>query len=169
MKGGETKPQREGNKFGLQRGAAGPLLGFASFIFLLWATGNVVCLSASASASTPTSSPPLFLLSAPFLPPVSFPAPAVGSQLSVSLPPSLTPYLPRALLGASGLLRRGRMSDGESPPAPSPPPPLQRDGDGGDGPERAPPLSDTERETIQDTWGHVYKNCEDVGVSVLIR
>lgn len=107
-----------------------------------------------------------------FSPPVSFPAPAVGSQLSVSLPPSLTPYLPRALLGASGLLRRGRMSDGESPPAPSPPPPLlplQRDGDGRDGPERVPPLSDTERETIQDTWGHVYKNCEDVGVSVLIR
>uniref|UniRef100_A0A3P8VKH2 superoxide dismutase n=1 Tax=Cynoglossus semilaevis TaxID=244447 RepID=A0A3P8VKH2_CYNSE len=31
------------------------------------------------------------------------------------------------------------------------------------------PLSDAEREIIQDTWGQVYKNCEDVGVSVLIR
>uniref|UniRef100_A0A8C6THE3 superoxide dismutase n=1 Tax=Neogobius melanostomus TaxID=47308 RepID=A0A8C6THE3_9GOBI len=31
------------------------------------------------------------------------------------------------------------------------------------------PLSDVETEIIQDTWGLVYKNCEDVGVSVLIR
>lgn len=104
---------------------------------------------------------------------ISSPAPAVGSHLSVSLPPSLTPYLPRALLGASGLLRRGRMSHRESPPAPSPPPQLlggqRRDVEGEDGPERAKPLSDTERELIQDTWGHIYKNCEDVGVSVLIR
>ncbi|XP_061736762.1 cytoglobin-2-like [Nerophis ophidion] len=36
-------------------------------------------------------------------------------------------------------------------------------------PERAEPLSDGERELIQDTWDQVYKNCEDVGVSVLIR
>ncbi|XP_061779073.1 cytoglobin-2 [Nerophis lumbriciformis] len=36
-------------------------------------------------------------------------------------------------------------------------------------PERAEPLSDGERDLIQDTWGQVYKNCEDVGVSVLIR
>ncbi|KAK2919136.1 hypothetical protein Q8A73_003507 [Channa argus] len=103
------------------------------------------------------------------------PSPAVGSQLSVSLPPSLAPYLPRALLGASGLLRRTRMSRRESPPPPSPPPPPQLLGvrrgevECEDRPERAEPLSDTEREIIQDTWGHVYKNCEDVGVSVLIR
>ncbi|KAG7223720.1 hypothetical protein INR49_015448 [Caranx melampygus] len=67
------------------------------------------------------------------------------------------------------------MSRRESPPPPSPPPPpqllgvmrgeVQRE----DRPERAKPLSDAEREIIQDTWGHVYKNCEDVGVSVLIR
>lgn len=121
--------------------------------------------------------PPLFSLSPPPLPPLLTPdspppAPAVGSQLSVSLPPSLAPYLPRALLGASGLLRRRRMSRRESPPPPSPPPPqllgVQR-GDCEDRPERAEPLSDAEREIIQDTWGHVYKNCEDVGVSVLIR
>lgn len=103
------------------------------------------------------------------------PAPAVGSQLSVTLPPSLAPYLPRALLGASGLLRRRRMSRRESPPPPSPPPTSQLLGvqrgevDCDDRPERAEPLSDAEREIIQDTWGHVYKNCEDVGVSVLIR
>nr|CAG25614.2 cytoglobin-2 [Tetraodon nigroviridis] len=54
-----------------------------------------------------------------------------------------------------------------------PPPPQlavqRRDVDGQDGPERAEPLSDTEREMIRDAWGHVYKNCEDVGVSILIR
>ncbi|KAM9770834.1 cytoglobin-2 [Menidia menidia] len=117
---------------------------------------------------------PLFsssFFSAPVLIPTPLPAPAVGSQLSISLPPSLAPYLPRALLGTSGLLRRRRMSRRESPPPPSPPPRLlgvQR-GDGEDRPERAEPLSDTEREIIQDTWGHVYKSCEDVGVSVLIR
>jgi hypothetical protein len=38
-----------------------------------------------------------------------------------------------------------------------------------DRPERAEPLTDAEREIIQDTWGRVYENCEDVGVSVLIR
>uniref|UniRef100_A0A3Q3GJ88 superoxide dismutase n=1 Tax=Labrus bergylta TaxID=56723 RepID=A0A3Q3GJ88_9LABR len=38
-----------------------------------------------------------------------------------------------------------------------------------DRPERSEPLTDAEREIIQDTWGIVYKNCEDVGVSVLIR
>uniref|UniRef100_A0A3Q3KEN7 superoxide dismutase n=1 Tax=Monopterus albus TaxID=43700 RepID=A0A3Q3KEN7_MONAL len=41
--------------------------------------------------------------------------------------------------------------------------------EGEDRPERAEPLSDAEREIIKDTWGHVFKNCEDVGVSVLIR
>ncbi|XP_029365429.1 cytoglobin-2 [Echeneis naucrates] len=63
------------------------------------------------------------------------------------------------------------MSRRESPPPHSPPPPplqhLRVPGE--DRPERAEPLSDAEREIIQDTWGHVYKNCEDVGVSVLIR
>ncbi|CAN9510165.1 unnamed protein product [Ophioblennius macclurei] len=60
------------------------------------------------------------------------------------------------------------MSRRESPPPPSPPPQLvgvQCE----DRPERTEPLSDAEREIIQDTWGQVYKNCEDVGVSVLIR
>ncbi|XP_026026272.1 cytoglobin-2 [Astatotilapia calliptera] len=65
------------------------------------------------------------------------------------------------------------MSRRESPPPPSPPPQLlgvQRgEMECEDRPERAEPLSDTEREIVQDTWGHVYKNCEDVGVSVLIR
>ncbi|KAM9314918.1 cytoglobin-2 [Pholidichthys leucotaenia] len=63
------------------------------------------------------------------------------------------------------------MSRRESTPPSSPPPRLlgvQR-GDADDRPERAEPLSDAEREIIQDTWGQVYKNCEDVGVSVLIR
>ncbi|KAL1006045.1 hypothetical protein UPYG_G00067170 [Umbra pygmaea] len=36
-------------------------------------------------------------------------------------------------------------------------------------PERAEPLSDAEREIIQGTWGRVYENCEEVGVSILIR
>ncbi|XP_056136113.1 cytoglobin-2 [Lampris incognitus] len=35
--------------------------------------------------------------------------------------------------------------------------------------EREEPLTDAEREIIRDTWGRVYENCEDVGVSVLIR
>ncbi|XP_055762914.1 cytoglobin-2-like [Salvelinus fontinalis] len=39
----------------------------------------------------------------------------------------------------------------------------------GERPERAEPLTDAEREIIQNTWVHVYENCEDVGVSVLIR
>ncbi|KAK0153911.1 Cytoglobin-2 [Merluccius polli] len=63
----------------------------------------------------------------------------------------------------------------DSPPPPPPPPLLgvrragemQREED--DRPERAEPLSDAEREIIQDTWARVYENCEDVGVSVLIR
>ncbi|CAB1344909.1 unnamed protein product [Coregonus sp. 'balchen'] len=85
-------------------------------------------------------------------------------MLSLSLPPSLAPYLPRSLLaGASELLRR-RSSRMESP----------RDVGGetmerGERPERAEPLTDAEREIIQNTWGPVYENCEDVGVSVLIR
>ncbi|XP_055760454.1 cytoglobin-2-like [Salvelinus fontinalis] len=89
---------------------------------------------------------------------------AVGSQLSLSLPPSLAPYLPRSLLpGASELLRR-RSSRMESP----------RDVGGetmerGERLERAEPLTDVEREIIQNTWVHIYENCEDVGVSVLIR
>ncbi|XP_062304455.1 LOW QUALITY PROTEIN: cytoglobin-2 [Osmerus eperlanus] len=39
----------------------------------------------------------------------------------------------------------------------------------GERPERVEPLSDAEREIIQGTWGRVYENCEDVGVTVLIR
>ncbi|KPP60448.1 hypothetical protein Z043_121554, partial [Scleropages formosus] len=35
--------------------------------------------------------------------------------------------------------------------------------------ERADQLSEEEKGMIQDTWGRVYENCEDVGVSVLIR
>ncbi|KAL0993077.1 hypothetical protein UPYG_G00102940 [Umbra pygmaea] len=31
------------------------------------------------------------------------------------------------------------------------------------------PLSDSEREMIQDTWTKVYKSCDDVGVAILIR
>ncbi|MED6245586.1 hypothetical protein ATANTOWER_005165 [Ataeniobius toweri] len=63
------------------------------------------------------------------------------------------------------------MSRRDSPPLPPPPPQLlgEHRGDCEDRPERTEPLSDSEREIIQDTWGHVYKNCEDVGVSVLIR
>ncbi|KAM7008889.1 cytoglobin-2 [Tautogolabrus adspersus] len=62
------------------------------------------------------------------------------------------------------------MSRRESPP---PPPQLlgvrRGDVECDDRPERSEPLTDAEREIIQDTWGVVYKNCEDVGVSVLIR
>ncbi|XP_034543409.1 cytoglobin-2 [Notolabrus celidotus] len=62
------------------------------------------------------------------------------------------------------------MSRRESPP---PPPQMlgvrRGDVECDDRPERTEPLTDTEREIIQDTWGIVYKNCEDVGVSVLIR
>ncbi|KAK1885664.1 Cytoglobin-2 [Dissostichus eleginoides] len=65
------------------------------------------------------------------------------------------------------------MSRRESPLPPSPPPQVlgvrRGEVEPDDRPERAEPLSDAEREIIQDTWGHVYKNCEDVGVSVLIR
>ncbi|KAJ8399695.1 hypothetical protein AAFF_G00408000 [Aldrovandia affinis] len=35
--------------------------------------------------------------------------------------------------------------------------------------ERVDPLSEAERGMIQDTWGRVYENCDDVGVSILIR
>ncbi|XP_058024915.1 cytoglobin [Ahaetulla prasina] len=35
--------------------------------------------------------------------------------------------------------------------------------------ERSEELSDAERKVIQETWSRVYVNCEDVGVSVLIR
>ncbi|XP_054634786.1 cytoglobin-2 [Dunckerocampus dactyliophorus] len=65
------------------------------------------------------------------------------------------------------------MSRRESPPLPRSQEQLLgvrvREVDCNDRPERTEPLSDVEREIIQDTWGHVYKNCEDVGVSVLIR
>ncbi|XP_019732146.1 cytoglobin-2 [Hippocampus comes] len=64
------------------------------------------------------------------------------------------------------------MSRRESPPPPSPEQLLgvrRREVECDDRPERTEPLSDAEREIIQDTWGHVYKNCDDVGVSVLIR
>ncbi|XP_077462488.1 cytoglobin-2 isoform X2 [Stigmatopora argus] len=64
------------------------------------------------------------------------------------------------------------MSRRESPPPPSPEQLLvvrRREVNSDDRPERTEPLSDVEREIIQDTWGHIYKNCDDVGVSVLIR
>ncbi|XP_073166604.1 cytoglobin isoform X1 [Lepidochelys kempii] len=35
--------------------------------------------------------------------------------------------------------------------------------------ERSEELSDAERKVIQETWSRVYTNCEDVGVSILIR
>ncbi|XP_070793627.1 cytoglobin isoform X1 [Pituophis catenifer annectens] len=35
--------------------------------------------------------------------------------------------------------------------------------------ERSEELSDPERKMIQETWNRVYANCEDVGVSILIR
>ncbi|XP_034264458.1 cytoglobin [Pantherophis guttatus] len=35
--------------------------------------------------------------------------------------------------------------------------------------ERSEELSDPERKVIQETWNRVYVNCEDVGVSILIR
>ncbi|XP_028829365.1 cytoglobin-2 [Denticeps clupeoides] len=35
--------------------------------------------------------------------------------------------------------------------------------------ERVEPLSDAERAIVQDTWGRVYENCDDVGVTILIR
>ncbi|XP_013927356.1 PREDICTED: cytoglobin [Thamnophis sirtalis] len=35
--------------------------------------------------------------------------------------------------------------------------------------ERNEELSDAERKMIQETWNRVYVNCEDVGVSILIR
>ncbi|CAL9700453.1 unnamed protein product [Knipowitschia caucasica] len=71
------------------------------------------------------------------------------------------------------------MSRRESPPLPpSPPPPPQLlRGDNGlitgkedeDRPQRAEPLSDSDTEIIQGTWALVYKNYENVGVSLLIR
>ncbi|XP_007430398.1 cytoglobin isoform X2 [Python bivittatus] len=35
--------------------------------------------------------------------------------------------------------------------------------------ERSEEMSDAERKVIQETWNRVYANCEDVGVSILIR
>lgn len=36
-------------------------------------------------------------------------------------------------------------------------------------PERPDPLSETEKELIQESWTKVYQNCEDVGVAILVR
>ncbi|XP_053939377.1 cytoglobin isoform X4 [Cuculus canorus] len=35
--------------------------------------------------------------------------------------------------------------------------------------ERSEEISDAEKKVIQETWSRVYANCEDVGVSILIR
>ncbi|XP_053148240.1 cytoglobin isoform X1 [Hemicordylus capensis] len=35
--------------------------------------------------------------------------------------------------------------------------------------ERSEEMSDAEKKVIQETWSSVYANCEDVGVSILIR
>ncbi|XP_060108913.1 cytoglobin isoform X2 [Heteronotia binoei] len=35
--------------------------------------------------------------------------------------------------------------------------------------ERSEEMSDAEKKVIQETWSRVYANCEDVGVSILIR
>lgn len=35
--------------------------------------------------------------------------------------------------------------------------------------ERSEEISEAEKKVIQETWSRVYANCEDVGVSVLIR
>ncbi|XP_054834629.1 cytoglobin isoform X3 [Eublepharis macularius] len=35
--------------------------------------------------------------------------------------------------------------------------------------ERSEEMSDAEKKVIQETWSTVYANCEDVGVSILIR
>uniref|UniRef100_A0A8D0ECP7 superoxide dismutase n=1 Tax=Salvator merianae TaxID=96440 RepID=A0A8D0ECP7_SALMN len=35
--------------------------------------------------------------------------------------------------------------------------------------ERGEEMSDAEKKVIQETWSRVYANCEDVGVSILIR
>lgn len=35
--------------------------------------------------------------------------------------------------------------------------------------ERSEDMSDAEKKVIQETWSRVYANCEDVGVSILIR
>lgn len=35
--------------------------------------------------------------------------------------------------------------------------------------ERPSPLTDKERVMIQDSWGKVYQNCDDVGVAILVR
>ena len=94
----------------------------------------------------------------------------MGAQLSVSLPPSLAPYLPRSLLAASELLQQRRRTAAAAPQMEPPPPPREPgETEHGERPERAEPLSDAEREIIQGTWGRVYENCEDVGVTVLIR
>lgn len=35
--------------------------------------------------------------------------------------------------------------------------------------ERSEEISDAEKKVIRETWSRVYANCEDVGVSILIR
>lgn len=35
--------------------------------------------------------------------------------------------------------------------------------------ERPSPLTDKERVMIQDSWAKVYQNCDDVGVTILVR
>lgn len=35
--------------------------------------------------------------------------------------------------------------------------------------ERSEEISDAEKKVIQEIWSRVYANCEDVGVSILIR
>ncbi|CAN9505181.1 unnamed protein product [Ophioblennius macclurei] len=35
--------------------------------------------------------------------------------------------------------------------------------------ERPGPLTDKERQMIQDSWGKVYQNCDDAGVAILVR
>ncbi|KAM7386606.1 hypothetical protein PAMA_009287 [Pampus argenteus] len=35
--------------------------------------------------------------------------------------------------------------------------------------ERPSPLTDKERAMIQDSWAQVYQNCDDVGVTILVR
>ncbi|XP_076871976.1 cytoglobin-2 [Brachyhypopomus gauderio] len=48
---------------------------------------------------------------------------------------------------------------------------MEKEQDSGEAerPERPEPLSDAERNIVQDTWARVYETCEDVGVAILIR
>ncbi|GLD65029.1 cytoglobin [Lates japonicus] len=91
---------------------------------------------------------------------------------SPSPSPSLAPLPPASLRAAAP---QGDVSQGVSAAALATSTPAaagraERRG-GVRGPSGARPsrCPTPEREIIQDTWGDVYKNCEDVGVSVLIR